>query len=271
MKILGTSLAGTNLSRLPGLRSLNLEKAPEGTAQVTTGCDLINFATSLEELRVDSFVFIAPGFDNSGFRMQPNTSALVELHLRECHISSSTLEQWIKSCRSLRAFTYTAGYYAHHDVNAAQLLEALRSCTDTLERLDADFSEHYGSEIDYSTSPQGDASNVFKYQGFREFTKLEHLRIEAVRLEGVDTLPPCLKTLTLTLFEIVVPSVTRRHLDDFHNMRRGQCTALETVRLQYGCMSEAEMQSMMATLDWTDEEHGRERGVEMVLECDSSH
>jgi hypothetical protein len=273
MKVIDTSLLGTNGSRLPRLRSLYLEEALIGIhVQVYTDSDLIIFSTSLEELRLDSFRFIAPGVHNGGFRMQPNASALVELQLRDCNISLSSLEQWIKSCRSLRAFTYSAGYKVPYDVEAAQLLEALRSCTDTLERLDAGFSEHYVCESDWTAAPEWDPSYVTKFQGFRDFTRLEHLRIEAARLEDVDTLPPCLRTLTLTLFKVqILPSITRRHLNDFRNLRREQCPALEQVRLQYGNMVHAEMQSMMATLEWTDEKYSRERCVEVVPECDPDH
>jgi hypothetical protein len=267
MSILQISLASTNRSRTPELRSLNLEEALKGTAEVSTGCELIGFSTSLEELRVESLKFIAPGFDNSGFRMQPHTSALVELQLRKCHISPSTLEHWIGSCRSLRTFTYTATYCAQYDVEAAQLLEALRSCAGTLERLDVDFSEHYVYESEWTAGPYWDASSVIKYEGFGDFTKLEDLRIEAARLKDVDTLPPCLKTLTLTVFEVKsLSDDIRRRLIALRNLRREQCPALKSVRLQYGRMVEVEMQSMVATFHWTDEEHIRERDVEIVPE-----
>jgi hypothetical protein len=228
------------------------------------------FSPSLHVVHIKSYTLFEQFFKST--KLQPNSLGLMELHLRGCHIDLATLEPWIEACTNLKAFTFSADTgdrrptvpQTFRQLTPMRLLKALRSCTRTLERLDADFR---GVSLwDGPTEP--DLNADFACESFHEFTRLQHLRVEAVRFRDVNILPPSLKTLTI--FGNDLAMLARRYYTDFVDPMRETCPRLEKIRLQYGYMGEAEMQSTLATFEWTNQENRHKNGPEMIIETESS-
>jgi len=273
----------TYLSHVPRLKGLYVEPiANRKFPDLAVAMENVLLSPYLQRLSVQSLTFIEP-FPLTWRGPQVQPLELVELHLRGCYVMLSFIEPWFEACRHLKAVTFTSiaddaeGRFIqlrrphYRKLTPMQLLRALRSCTGTLERLDADFRGVYELDclsVSFVEDELPDLGNDFTYESFQEFTQLRHLRVEAVRFRDVGTLPSSLETLTL--FGDDLGSVTRRCHTDFGNLRREQCPGLEKICLQYGCMGEAEMQSTLAAMEWTDKEDGYKNGPELMLECELS-
>ncbi|KAH7125320.1 hypothetical protein B0J11DRAFT_302263 [Dendryphion nanum] len=195
---------------------------------------------SLEKVKGEVCAQFSGRIGDAPFNLNPKASNITEINLDRCYTNMNDMEVFLNTCRCLKKFKFRVMSCPNvpmwtlvrngrdHQRNPIELvhpyalIEALKACSVTLEKLKLDFWE-WDKPIQGDVAPwHGLQNRRLYYPSMRSFTALKHLQVEFHRLCSptaftpllleFSNLPPSLEYLhcSNTTFRSIDPKIIAR-------------------------------------------------------------